>query len=76
MGYQSEAELEDNLIKKLGNMKFPYVKIEDYEKMVENFREQINRFNTSVLNGNDLTDTEFKRLINYLSGKSVFQCAK
>ena len=30
MGYQSEAELEDNLIKKLGTQKYPYVKIENY----------------------------------------------
>lgn len=76
MGYQSEAELEDNLIKKLGTQKYPYVKIEDYDALVVNFREQINKFNADVLKGNDLSDTEFTRLINYLSGKSVFQCAK
>ena len=76
MGYQSEAELEDNLIKKLGTQKYPYVKIEDYDALVENFREQINKFNADVLKENDLSDTEFTRLINYLSGKSVFQCAK
>ena len=56
MGYQSEAELEDNLIKKLGTQKYPYIKIENYDALVENFREQINKFNADVLKGNDLSD--------------------
>lgn len=76
MGYQSEAQLEENLIKKLESMNYPYVKIENYDALVDNFRVQINKFNKDVLKGVDLTDTEFTRLINYLSGKSVFQCAK
>lgn len=76
MGYQSEAELEDNLIKKLTAQKYSYAKIEDYNRLEENFRIQINKFNRGVLNGKELSDTEFGRLINYLSGKSVFQCAK
>lgn len=76
MGYQSEAQLEENLINKLESMNYLYVKIENYDALVDNFRVQINKFNKDVLKGVDLTDTEFTRLINYLSGKSVFQCAK
>ena len=76
MGYQSEAELEYNLIKKLKAQKYSYVEIEDYDKLEENFRIQINKFNNEVLQGEELSDTEFGRLINYMSGKSVFKCAK
>lgn len=76
MGYQSEAQLEDNLIKKLEAMSYPHIKIEDYDALVDNFKIQIQKFNTDALKGKELSDAEFTRLINYLSGKSVFQCAK
>lgn len=76
MGYQSEFELEEKLIKKLNSQNYPYVKIEDYDALVANFRVQINKFNKELLKSIDLSDAEFTRLINYLSGKSVFQCAK
>lgn len=76
MGYQSEAELESKLIEKLVSMDYPFVEIPDYDSLVENFRVQINKFNDDVLKGVELSDTEFTRLLNYLSGKSVFQCAK
>ena len=58
MGYQSEAELECNLIKKLKTQKYSYVEIEDYDKLEENFRIQINKFNNEVLRGEELSDTE------------------
>ena len=76
MGYQSEAELESKLIEKLVSMDYPFVEIPDYDSLVENFRVEINKFNDDVLKGVELSDTEFTRLLNYLSGKSVFQCAK
>ena len=43
MGYQSKAELEDNLIKKLGTQGYSYVK-----RLVYNFRVKINKFNKEV----------------------------
>lgn len=76
MGYQSEAKLEEQLIKKLETLHYPYVVIPNYDELLNNFRIQINKFNESVLKGQALSDTEFTRLVNYLSGKSVFQCAK
>ena len=76
MGYQSEAQLEDKLIKKLETQQYERVSINDYDELVENFRTQINRFNNDVLGGNPLSDTEFTRVINYLVGKSVIQSAK
>lgn len=76
MGYQSEAQLEDQLIKKLSTQNYAPVKINDYDELVSNFRVQINKFNQAVLKGQELSDEEFGRLMNHLSGKSIFQCAK
>ena len=41
MGYQSEAKLEDQLVKKLEGLQYTYKKIDDYEALEANFREQI-----------------------------------
>lgn len=76
MSYQSEAQLEEQLIKKLSSQSYSPIKINDYDELVDNFRVQVNKFNEAVLKGQDLSDSEFGRLMNYLSGKSVFQCAK
>lgn len=76
MGYQSEAQLEERLIEKLETQNYERVTIKDYDALVANFRVQINKFNSSVLGGNSLSDTEFTRVINYLVGKSVLQSAK
>lgn len=74
MGYQSEAELEDNLIKKLKTQKYPYVEIEDYDKLEENFRTQINKFNREVLKENRkleeiFEEEEMRELIRYFDVK-------
>ena len=75
MGYQSEAKLEDQLVKKLEGLQYTYKKIDDYEALEANFREQIQKLNADVLE-TPLTDAEFSRIINYLCGKTVFVSAK
>ena len=75
MGYQSETQLEEQLIKKLGTQQYILKKIDDYEALENNFREQIEKFNADVLE-TPLTDAEFSRIINYLCGKTVFTSAK
>lgn len=76
MGYQSEADLENHLIQKLSTLGFSSVKINDYEELVKNFREQLNKFNRDKLGGIDMSDTEFDRVMTGITGKTVFQCAK
>lgn len=76
MSYQSEAQLEDQLIRKLESLNYDFVKIKDYDQLVENFRKEMNLHNQDVLQGTDMTDTEFNRLMIDLSKKNVFQCAK
>lgn len=76
MGYQSEAQLEEQLIKKLGTLSYEFVKIKDYDELVANFRKELNIFNKEALENRDMSDTEFNRVMVELTGKTVYQCAK
>ena len=76
MGYQSEAQLEEQLIKKLGTLGYEFVKIKDYDELVANFRKELNLFNKDALENRDMSDTEFNRVMVELTGKTVYQCAK
>lgn len=75
MAYQSEAELENRLIKKLETQGYDRVFIDDYASLENNFRKQLDQFNISALNNEPLTDKEFERVLNILNGKSVLQSA-
>ncbi|MDY3958934.1 type I restriction endonuclease subunit R, partial [Romboutsia timonensis] len=75
MSYQSEAQLEDNLIKQLVNQGFNKVKISDVEELKNNFRNELFEHNKSKLNNKPFTDKEFERILRHVEGKSVFQSA-
>ena len=74
--YQSEAELENQLIKQLSEQGYAPVEIADYDALLVNFREQFCKFNDAKLNGKSLSDKEWERLTNYMLGNSVFESAK
>lgn len=76
MGYQSETQLEEQLIRKLGALGYEFVKIKDYDELVTNFRKELNIFNKEALENREVSDTEFNRIIIELTGKTVYQCAK
>ena len=76
MVYQSEAELENLLIKQLSNQGYSEVEIPDYETLLSNLRIQINEFNKGKLGEKALTDKEWDRLLNYVLGRNVFDSAK
>lgn len=76
MGYQSEAELENQLIKQLGSQDYAYVKIADYDALMDNFRVQFSEFNKDKLCGKPLSVKEWDRRINYMMGRIVFESAK
>ena len=76
MGYQSEAELENQLIKQLNEQGYKSVAIKDYDALLANFREQFNSFNSEKLGDVPLSDKEWDRLLNYMLGRSVFESAK
>lgn len=73
MGYQSEAELESNLVKQLINQGFNKVKISDEEELKNNFRNELYEHNKAKLNNEHFTDKEFERILRHVEGKSVFK---
>ncbi|MFY0782899.1 type I restriction endonuclease subunit R [Peribacillus simplex] len=76
MGYQPEAQLEKNLHKQLVNQGYKPVKIADYDALLTNFKNQLNQFNEHKLDGQPLTDIEFKRILTLIEGKSIYDSAK
>lgn len=74
--YQSEAELEIQLIKQLNDQDYASVELNDYDALLDNFRKQFCKFNATKLNNKDLSDKEWERLTNYMLGNSVFDSAK
>ena len=76
MAYQSEAQLEQQLIEQLRSQKYETVTIADYDSLVSNFKEQFEAFNAEKLNGKPLSDKEWERVLNYVNGKSIFESAK
>lgn len=76
MGYQSEAELENQLIRQLVHQDYREVKIDDYDALLKNFRVQFSEFNKEKLGGKPLSDKEWDRLLNYMMGRTVFESAK
>lgn len=75
MSYQSEAALEQQFIDQLKKQGYEPVSIPDEKALVENFKTQFETFNSHKLTS-PLSDKEWERIFNILSGKSVFQSAK
>lgn len=75
MVYQSEAQLEENLINQLVNQGFHRVIISNEEQLIANFRNELFEHNKVKLNNEPFTDKEFERVLRHVEGKSVFQSA-
>lgn len=75
MSYQSEAELEQQLIEQLKGQNYSVVTIPDYQSLVENFKVQFEKFNAEKLD-KPLSDKEWERIFNHLNGKSIFESSK
>lgn len=76
MSYQSEAQLENQLIEDLAAHGYERVSIPDMATLESNFRKILNVFNQGNLKGKELTDKEFERVMLEINGKSVYQSAK
>lgn len=76
IGYESEKTLEDNLIKQLCADGYEFVEINDIDDLHLNFRKQVNKHNVSRLNGYELSDKEFERLLVKIQGKGVYGSSK
>lgn len=74
--YESEKRLEDNMIDQLVKQGYERVFINDENDLINNFRKQVNKFNIERLDGIELSDKEFDRLLTTISGKGIFNSAK
>ncbi len=74
--YESEKELEERLIKQLNIDGYEIVTINNEDDLHVNFRKQINKHNAVVLNGKELSDKEFDKLMITIMNKGVFTSAK
>ena len=76
MSYQSEAQLEAQLIEQLQSQNYTKVAVPDYDSLLANFKAQFERFNSVNLGGKPLSAKEWERVLNYVNGKSIFESAK
>jgi len=71
MSRQSEAILEENLLKQLELQEYERVLINDDSELEANLKSQLEKHNKTTI-----TDTEFKRVLNHLKKGSIFEKAK
>lgn len=69
--YESEKQLEENLIIHLVNNGWERVSLASDKEIILNFRKQIEKHNSI-----NLSDKEFERLLNCVKGKGIFSSAK
>ena len=69
--YQSEAELEAQLIQRLNGLGYESVRIKDADDLRANLKRQLEKHNDIRL-----SDHEFKRVLNHLGKGNVFERAK
>ena len=74
--YESEAMLEEKLIKHLELLGYTRINLKNLDDVKENFRKQVNAHNIEELKGKELSDREFDRLYTMITGKGVFASGK
>ncbi|MGJ8562473.1 MAG: type I restriction endonuclease subunit R [Alphaproteobacteria bacterium] len=67
---QSEAQLEESLIKRLGGLGYDRVTIPDEAALLANLKTQLEKFNETAFSG-----AEFDRIVNHLDQGGVFDRA-
>lgn len=71
MSKQSEALLEENLLKQLQSLGYERVVIKDDKELEDNLKIQLEKHNRTTI-----SDNEFKRVLNHLNKGNVFEKAK
>ncbi|WP_392449812.1 type I restriction endonuclease subunit R [Staphylococcus massiliensis] len=75
MAYQSELQLENDVLQRLSEIGYERVNIHNKQTLEANFRQIINDRHRDKLDGKPLSDKEFERLMLDINGKSVFDSA-
>jgi len=71
MSYQSEAELENNLIKQLKGLDYKRITVNSEATVLANLKSQLEAFNNTLF-----SDSEFENILNHLAKGNVFEKAK
>ena len=74
--YTTEYDVENQFIKVITTNWYKYNKMSSYDEMLDNFRNKLNLLNKEVLKGKPLTDNEFKEILIFLDGKSIFESSQ
>lgn len=75
MSSQTEAQLEKQMMSQLAMQGYESIIIVDEASLEANFRVQIQKLNSEVLENKPLSDVEFNRILLHLKGKDVFRSA-
>lgn len=80
MAHVSEYEVENIFLERLEGIGYSFIKLNTYDDVVNNFRDQLAKFNTKKLaekgHAASFTDTEFERIMIYVDNHSVYESAK
>ena len=76
----SEYEVENLFIERLESIGYEYVDLANYDEVLNNFKEQLTKFNKNKLlekkGKAELSKTDFERVLTFLENKTVYESAK
>lgn len=76
----SEYEVENLFIERLASIGYEYVDLANYDEVLNNFKEQLTKFNRNKLlekkGKAELSKTEFERVLTFVENKTVYESAK
>ncbi|MDE6020866.1 MAG: type I restriction endonuclease subunit R [Ruminococcus sp.] len=80
MGRISEYEVENLFIDRLESIGYEYVKLNNYDDVLENFKNKLAAFNKEKLiekkGKAEFSKTEFSRILTFVENKTVYESAK
>ena len=76
----SEYEVESLFIERLEIIGYKFIKLDNYDDVLDNFREQLAKFNAKKLeekqHAASFSDAEFNRIMIHVDNHSVYESAK
>ena len=76
----SEYEVEAKFIERLESLGYEYVELNNYNDVINNFRDKITEFNADKIRSAKgeakLSDQEFNRIMIFVDNRSVYESAK
>lgn len=74
--YKTEYDVEREFIKVITTNWYKYNPMSSYEELLSNFRDKLNLLNSDKLDGQPLTDEEFRSICLYLENRTIFESSQ